>query len=206
MKINHWQRLGLPVALGICAAFLNWSAVSSKLEPRAFVAAKNDLVPGKPIQLTDLEMVKVSYSSTSNLDQTLIPWGKAPAIVGNYLQRPISGGCLLTPNDLPETNIAYRSADEEVIEVKQSKGDKPVFVNDIVDLRLKGVTAISGGRVLSITRGKDESGKERVICLGVSAEGLQAYDRLSEADRNKLKLADHIQKTDNKAPHQAHRD
>ena len=195
MKINHWQRLGLPVALGICAAFLNWSAVSSKLEPRAYVAAKNDLVPGKPIQLTDLEMVKVSYSSTSNLDQTLIPWDKAPAIVGNYAQRPISGGSLLTPNDLLETNIAYRSADEEVIEVKQSKGDKPVFVNNRVDVLCGSVTVISGGRVLSIARGKDESGKEPcVISLGISVEGLQAYDELSEAQKNRLKLVDHLPK------------
>lgn len=198
MKLSQWQNLGLPVALGICAAFLNWMAVSRKLEPRFYAAAKNEVAPGKKIQLVDLTKVTISYDSTSNLNQTLVPWDKVNALVGSYAQRRIPAGCLLTQHDLPEANVASKAIDEELIKLTLTKSDRmvlPVFVNDKVDLRYKGRVVIAEGRVLSVSRGNEEAGKDETysFCIGVKAAQYQAYESLSDSMKSQLKLAEHIQ-------------
>lgn len=198
MNLTQWQKLGLPVALGICAAFLNWTAVSRKLKPRTYVAATNELAGDKLIQETDLKEVTVSYDSTSNLDQTLVPWEKRQSLVGNYPQRRISKDCLLTQYDLPEDNVSRKSNDEEVIKLKITKSDRlvlAIFVNDVVDLRHKGRVVVAAGRVLSIARGKgkEENDETYDVSIGLKSTQFQTYESLSEPVKSQIKLAKHFQ-------------
>lgn len=187
MNFTQWQKLGLPVALGICAAFLNWTAVSRKLEPRAYVAVTGKVTAGTKLKLEDLKRAVISHDSTGSLDQTLIPWDKSHVLVGSYAQRDLAGGCLLTQFDLLEANVLPRASNEEVIHVKLEESERtelPVFVGDLVDLRLHGRKIVSGARVLSIVR-EDK----RFACrVGVP---LSQLANIRSDDRPNLKLIEH---------------
>ena len=129
MNLNHWQRLGLPAALGICAGFLNWVTVSSKLEPRGYVGTKQNLLPGQAIRLEEhLKEIEFSHSPESNLEQTLIPWSKAYLLENRIVQRDMSAGSLLTQYDL---------ATEVCIKASTKKGSS-FSVGDLVNVHKLG--------------------------------------------------------------------
>lgn len=190
--MNHWQRLGLPVALGICAAFLNWRSVSRQLTPRDYVAAKSNITAGEKLGQESFTRVSISHSTNAELEQALVPWNKVSALVGRFALRSIASGAPLTQFDICEANVATRNGEEDEIELRMSFGEREnsaLFVNDLVDLRYQGVRALFGCRILSIVRDKEDY----QIRLAVDPNQLRILERRSDFSPRDLRIFGHFQ-------------
>jgi len=179
--MNHWQKLGLPVALGICAAYLNWQSVSSKLEPRDYVAVSEDIDPGKILTKESLIRVSISSSSPAALDITLVPWSQVDALTNRYAHRKLLAKSPLTQFDIAEVNLAEKEDSEDEISVTMSVSEKEsrlIFVNDWVNTRDQSGKELNGCRVLSIIRGKDNY----IIQLAVDAARLRKFNPAWKSD------------------------
>lgn len=152
--MNHWQKLGLPVALGICAAFLNWQSVSRKLEPRSYVAVSEKIEAGQLLGERSLKKVIISHTASVDLQNALIPWSKKEALVNRFAQRSIAVGTLLTQFDVYDSNVAMKAETEDFLYVHQ-KSTPSYFVNDLVTVRDEEGDTAEGCRILSISSVKD---------------------------------------------------
>ncbi|MDZ4851936.1 MAG: hypothetical protein SGI77_21820 [Pirellulaceae bacterium] len=162
--MNHWQKLGLPVALGICAAYLNWNSVTSKLEPRDYVAAKADVKPGEKLTRESFTRVSISHTSQVGLENTLVPWSQVDAITIRYAQRNIPAKSPLTQFDIFDGNTGVVKTGERATTVTLKSTEFTasfVFVNDWVNVSDQFGLELMRCRIISITRGD----KETSVCM-----------------------------------------
>jgi len=190
--MNHWQKLGLPVALGICAAYLNWQSVSRKLEPRDYVAAKENIAPGTILTQDSFHRVSISHTAQVGLENTLVPWSQVDTLKSRFAQRTILAKSPLTQFDICEANVSEKLDNEDEFEVKMTVGEKEnrlIFVNDRVNTRSESGDELNGCRVLSVARNKDDYSirlavnvviKREFTTLGNSIEGLKIYGQYLE--------------------------
>lgn len=188
--MNHWQKLGLPVALGICAAFLNWQSVSSKLTPRDYVAAKAQIMPGEKLNADSFMKISISHSAGASLEESLVPWSRVDSLYGRYAQREIQARNPLTQFDVCSANVAQMSDEESELEVHMSvseRENRALFVNDLVDLRYQGVRVLVGCRVLSIIRDKEDYR----IRLATSPSQQRILEKRADFNPKDLKIYGH---------------
>ena len=153
--MNHWQKLGLPVALGFCAAFLNWQSISRKLEPREYVAVESDVKAGQILGPNSFKKVSISHTASVDLQSALIPWSKKDALLNRFAQRTVHKNSLLTQFDIYEQNVAVWDKDKEDVLIIKQKDRPPYFINDIVVVRDAEGRNVDGFRVLSISPTKE---------------------------------------------------
>ena len=192
--MNHWQKLGLPVALGICAAFLNWQSISRKLKPQEYVAVKEAIEPGKKFSKDSFYPVSISHTGNKSLANTLIPWDKVSGLVGKYPQRYLGKDSLITHFDLFEANVVPKRDNEVEVKIRLSdevRQSLPIFVNDSVDLQHNGRNRLTKCRVLSIAREKEN------YCVRVGAPTAQ-YD--SFVSQYGTELLEKLQLTEHTSP------
>ncbi len=179
--MNHWQKLGLPVALGICAAFLNWQSISRKLEPRVYVATKANVKPGEMLTKESLTPINLSYASEVSLENTLVPWSKVTSLIGRYAQRNLPASTPLTQFDIAEANMSEKADSEDEIEVRMTANERQnslFFVNDWVNTRNEEGVPLDGCRVLSVTRCKEDY----CVRLAVNADQLRKFNSRTQPD------------------------
>lgn len=179
--MNHWQKLGLPIALGLCAAYLNWQSVIRVLEPRDYVAVNDNIQPGELLTQEMLTPISISHTSNVGLEKALVPWSQHAALVGRYAQRPIKSNAPLTQFDVAEANVAEKADYEDVVEVRMTLNERKntlIFVNDRVNMRNETGDQLNGCRVLSISRGKDDY----CVRLAVVADQLRKFRSRGRSD------------------------
>ncbi len=191
--MNHWQKLGLPVGLGLCAAFLNWSSVRSKLEPKLFVAVASEAPAGSLLGTpagAKLIPVSISYCSNTDLKNVLIPWESVNAVNGRYCDRNIAAGGLVTQYDIRERNVVPLDTNrEEEFTLQMTLNERDAgayYVNDYVNVRHKRNKCLTHCRILSIVREKEGYR----VTLGVNPHQLQSLERTGYVP-SELHLAGH---------------
>ena len=174
--MNHWQKLGLPVALGICAAYLNWQSVSSKLEPRDYVAAKAGVKAGEKLTKESFTPISISHSSQVGLENTLVPWSQVDAIMIRYAQRNIPANSPLTQFDIFDGNTGVIKNGERTttVELKSTEFEASlVFVNDWVSVSDQFGLELTRCRIIFITHGD----KETSVCIASENVKVQKFEQ-----------------------------
>lgn len=192
--MNHWQKLGLPVALGICAAYFNWQSVSRKLTPHEFVAVKNSVKAGDKLSADSFKKVSISHSAGVDLGKTLVSWSKVDALVNRFAERGVEAGTLMTQFDIAQKNVSETPENQDELEVRMSSSEREssaYFVNDTVDVRHLRERALEGCRILSIIRDKEDY---RVI-IAADRIQLQNLEGRRDFDRRQLRIYGHSEPT-----------
>ncbi len=171
------------VALGLCAAYLNWQSVSRKLEPRDYVAVNREIKAGEPLGAKTLKKVTISHTGSIDLRTALVPWDQKEALINRFMQRTVGKDCLLTQFDIYEKNIAAKRDTEEYLYVQQRTAPT-YFVNDLVDVRDDQGHLIPACRILSISPIKE--GYD--IRLAIDSKRLQALKNKNLIQVDKLQI------------------
>lgn len=100
-----WTKLGLPLALGMLAAAMNWAATTSKLAPYACVRLASDVEFGEPLRQDMFERVEIS-GDLLNLPDTFVPWRERSLLYGYPSPRSFTKGDLVLLRDAePQKNV-----------------------------------------------------------------------------------------------------
>ena len=171
--MNHWQKIALPAALGLCAAALNWQSINSKLTPHVYASLTKNVQAGQTFCESEKEVdalftpVYLRHDGSESLDASLIPWDMRHQLVGRFSERDIKANTLLTRFDLREMNIADPK-DEITILVEMDQDTRKgmgLYVNDLVDVTYPDEEEFKQCRILSI-RNKEKGGCQ--LTVGVS--------------------------------------
>lgn len=96
--MNHWKQLGIPVAIGLVAAVLNWYSVSSKLQPLPYVGVSEHVNPGDAISKDML--VRLEINGDPGLAQAALPWDQRAILFGWRATRRLQKGSLILRRDV----------------------------------------------------------------------------------------------------------
>jgi len=185
--MNHWQKLGMPVALGICAAFLNWQSISRKLEPREYVGVNKEINAGEMVGNDALVKVTVSHSAGVELRNALVEWSRKDSLIGRFAQRSIKKNNLFTQFDLFEANI-LKPEKNEITELVAYNEPPHFFVGDLVNVLDGNGRTIEGWRVLSIVQKKPEGKGCFEVKLAIDESRLANLKKDSKINLQDLKI------------------
>lgn len=185
--MNHWQKLGLPVALGICAAFLNWQSVSRKLEPREYAGVSKGIMAGEKFGKDDFVRIIVSHTAGAEVQGALVDWSKKDSLLERFAQRSIKKGALITQFDLYEANIAKPEESEAIKPVAHDELPD-FFINDLVSVRDGKGRTVDGWRVLSIVQKKAEGKGCYEVKLAIDEKRFANLKRDGLIDLNDLEI------------------
>jgi len=120
--MDHWKQLGLPVALGLLAAALNWYSVSSKLQPTAFVGVNQHVSPGDTI--TRQMLTKLEINGDHGLAQAALPWEQRSILLEWRATRRLQKGSLVLRRDVTPDRAGV-SPDEHEFTISVGNLDAP---------------------------------------------------------------------------------
>lgn len=105
--MNHWMRLGIPLALGAVAGVMNWSSNISRIAPLDCVRVDSDLPRGEKFSEGNLVRIEIS-GDLKRLPDTAVPWDDRAVLYGRPTPRDLKKGDLVlwrdatpTPKELP---------------------------------------------------------------------------------------------------------
>jgi hypothetical protein len=96
--MDHWKQLGLPVALGLVAAALNWYSVSSKVQPTAYVSVNQHVEPGDTI--TEHMLTKLEITGDHGMSRAAYPWEQRSMLFRWRATRRLQKGSVVLRRDV----------------------------------------------------------------------------------------------------------
>lgn len=120
--MDHWKQLGVPVALGLVAAALNWYSVSSKIQPKSYVGVNQHVNPGDKI--TKQMLTKLEINGDHGLTRAALPWEQRSILFDWHATRRLQRGSLILRRDVRSDSAAV-APDEYSFAVDVSDFETP---------------------------------------------------------------------------------
>lgn len=158
--MNHWQKMSIPIAIGVIAGGLNYVSLMAKTAPKDFVAVARDINKDETLQSGDFKLVPITVDN-ADLSKAAIPWAAAKMLVGSRASRSLKRNQVLLHSDLRPVALAppdglkeftVKLTTEEAPEAKRLKiGDQVTFEETLAETGSQDRAEFGRFRVLDFT-------------------------------------------------------
>lgn len=161
--MNHWQRLSLPLTLGLGAAALNWWSVTSVLEPHQYVTPTRDIAAGEQIREDDVSPLLLRHDRV-DLSAVFFSWNERDLVHNGTASRDLRRGIPVAVGDVVSDPMG-RLQDGETAVTIASTFKATFFEGDVLEVRTSDREAGIPCRVLGIAPADQEHPSETRLTL-----------------------------------------
>lgn len=159
--MNHLIKLALPIGLGLAAAVLNWTTVSSRIQPHYFVRVSEDLKVGDKFSDNNLERFALS-GELGGLSKTAFLWKDRVTLFGRLTPRDLEAGDIVFLRDATSTEHKMSAQPGELVFRIDYRGINAVPE----DIRVGEMVSIKVGTDENKLRRSDRSSQDNVVSSG----------------------------------------